>query len=85
MEYPLTGNKSVSAKLRRRLKVVQSISKVPLLPSDHISKGTLILVGTGVGVFFKPINIWGQQFYLQAGDVVRTQATYLGRLTNRIE
>jgi 2-keto-4-pentenoate hydratase/2-oxohepta-3-ene-1,7-dioic acid hydratase in catechol pathway len=36
-------------------------------------------------VLFKPLNIWGQQFYLQPGDVVRTQATYLGHLTNRIQ
>ena len=58
---------------------------VPLLPSNHIPKGTLILTGTGAGVLFKPLNIWGQHFYLQAGDVVRTQATYLGHLNNRIE
>ena len=58
---------------------------VPLLPSNHIPKGTLILTGTGAGVLFKPLNIWGQHFYLQAGDVVRTQATYLGHLTNKIE
>jgi len=43
------------------------------------------LTGTGAGVLFKPLNIWGQQFYLQPGDVVRTQATYLGHLTNTIE
>ena len=58
---------------------------VPLLPSNHIPKGTLILTGTGAGVLFKPLNIWGQHFYLQAGDVVRTQASYLGHLNNRIE
>ena len=63
----------------------QGDDTVPLLPSDHIPKGTLILMGTGPGVFFKPLNIWGQQFYLQAGDVVRTEATYLGHLINRIE
>ena len=63
----------------------QGDNAVPLLPSGHIPKGTLILTGTGAGVFFKPLNIWGQQFYLQAGDVVRTQATYLGHLNNRIE
>ena len=63
----------------------QGDNTIPLLPSDHIPKGTLILTGTGAGVLFKPLNIWGQQFYLQAGDVVRTQATYLGHLTNRIQ
>ncbi|MDA0959194.1 MAG: fumarylacetoacetate hydrolase family protein [Proteobacteria bacterium] len=63
----------------------QGDNTVPLLPSDHLPKGTLILTGTGAGVLFKPLNIWGQQFYLQSGDIVRTQATYLGHLTNRIE
>ena len=63
----------------------QGDNTIPLLPSDHIPKGTLILTGTGAGVLFKPLNIWGQQFYLQAGDVVTTQAPYLGHLTNRIE
>ena len=63
----------------------QGDNTIPLLPSDHIPKGTLILTGTGAGVLFKPLNIWGQHFYLQAGDVVRTQATYLGHLNNRIE
>ena len=63
----------------------QGDNTIPLLPSDHIPKGTLILTGTGAGVLFKPLNIWGQQFYLQPGDVVRTQATYLGHLTNRIQ
>jgi hypothetical protein len=36
-------------------------------------------------VIFKPANIWNQGFYLQAGDVVRTEATYLGHLENRVE
>ena len=63
----------------------QGDNTIPLLPSDHIPKGTLILTGTGAGVLFKPLNIWGQQFYLQAGDVAITQAPYLGHLTNTIE
>ncbi len=58
---------------------------VSLLPHDHIPKGTLILTGTAAGVLFKPANIWNQGFYLQAGDVVRTEATYLGHLENTIE
>jgi 2-keto-4-pentenoate hydratase/2-oxohepta-3-ene-1,7-dioic acid hydratase in catechol pathway len=58
---------------------------VPLLPGDTIRQNSLILTGTGAGVLFKPLNIWGQQFYLQRGDVVRTEATYLGHLVNRIE
>ena len=58
---------------------------VPLLPTETIRQNSLILTGTGAGVLFKPLNIWGQQFYLQRGDVVRTEATYLGHLVNRIE
>ena len=58
---------------------------VPLLPGDAIRRNSLILTGTGAGVLFKPLNIWGQQFYLQRSDVVRTGATYLGHLVNRIE
>ena len=60
---------------------------VPLLPGETIRQSSLILTGTGTGagVLFKPLNIWGQQFYLQRGDVVRTEATYLGHLVNRIE
>ena len=58
---------------------------VLLLPGNEISKNSLILTGTGAGVLFKPLNIWGQHFYLQRGDVVRTEATYLGHLSNRID
>jgi 2-keto-4-pentenoate hydratase/2-oxohepta-3-ene-1,7-dioic acid hydratase in catechol pathway len=57
---------------------------VSLLPHGHIPKGTLILTGTAAGVLFKPVNIWNQGFYLQEGDVIRTQATYLGHLENTI-
>jgi 2-keto-4-pentenoate hydratase/2-oxohepta-3-ene-1,7-dioic acid hydratase in catechol pathway len=58
---------------------------VALLPHGGIPGATLILTGTAAGVIFKPANIWNQQFYLQAGDVVRTEATYLGHLENRVE
>ncbi len=58
---------------------------VSLLPSGSIPRGTLILTGTGGGVAFKPVNIWNQGFYLQPGDQVVTQATYLGQLNNRIK
>ena len=58
---------------------------IALLPHENIPKGTLILTGTAAGVLFKPANIWNQAFYLQAGDVVRTEATYLGHLENTVE
>ena len=57
---------------------------VQLLPSGHIPKGSLILTGTAAGVLFKPLNFWHQGFYLQPGDVVRTEATYLGYLSNTV-
>ncbi len=59
--------------------------QLPLLPHGHIPQGTLVLTGTAAGVLFKPANIWNQAFYLQAGDVVRTEANYLGHLENTIE
>ena len=55
---------------------------VSLMPAGHIPKGTLLLTGTAAGVIFKPLNIWNQSFYLQPGDVVRTEARYLGHLEN---
>lgn len=58
---------------------------VSLLPHGSVPEGTLMLTGTGAGVLFKPANIWNQRFYLQAGDVVRTEARYLGHLENRVE
>ncbi len=58
--------------------------RVSLLPHGHIPAGTLMLTGTAAGVLFKPANIWNQGFYLQVGDVVRTEATYLGHLENEI-
>jgi fumarylacetoacetate (FAA) hydrolase family protein len=59
--------------------------QLPLLPYGHIPKGTLVLTGTAAGVLFKPANIWNQGFYLQPGDVVRTEAAYLGHLENTVE
>jgi len=59
-------------------------STVSLLPHGSIPRGTLILLGTGAGVLFKPLNLWNADFYLQPGDVVRTEARYLGHLENRI-
>ena len=58
---------------------------VPLLESDHIPAGTLILTGTAAGVIFKPANVWLQSVYLQKNDLVRTQADGLGHLLNRIQ
>lgn len=58
--------------------------EIPLLPEGFIPGSSLILTGTGAGVLFKPANIWGQSFYLQPGDVVRTEATFLGHLENTI-
>ncbi len=57
---------------------------VALLPHGNLPKGTPILTGTAAGVIFKPANIWHQGFYLQRGDVVRTEATYLGHLENTV-
>lgn len=57
---------------------------VSILPHGHMPKGTLLLTGTAAGVIFKPANIWHQGLYLQAGDVVRVEAPYLGFLQNRI-
>ncbi|MEH6558430.1 MAG: fumarylacetoacetate hydrolase family protein [Oceanicoccus sp.] len=59
-------------------------STVELLPSGIIPSGTLILTGTAGGVIFKPVNIWNQGFYLEAGDRVRTEASFLGHLENRV-
>jgi len=58
---------------------------VSLLPQGFIPRSTLILTGTAAGVLFKPANIWNQGFYLQPGDVVRTEATFLGHLANTVE
>ncbi len=55
-------------------------TSVSLLPQGKIPRGTLILTGTAAGVIFKPLNIWNQSVYLQPGDVVRTEASFLGHL-----
>lgn len=55
---------------------------VSIMPEGKIPRGTLILTGTAAGVIFKPLNIWNQHFYLQSGDVVRTEATCLGHMEN---
>lgn len=58
---------------------------VPLLPDAGYSTRTLILTGTAAGVIFKPANIWNQRLYLQPGDVVRAEASYLGALENVVQ
>ncbi len=55
---------------------------VPLIPDEGVSGESLILTGTAGGVVFKPLNIWWQPAYLRPGDVVRTEASYLGYLQN---
>lgn len=57
---------------------------VDLIPGEGLSSTTLILTGTAGGVIFKPLNIWWQPAYLEAGDVVRVEASYLGVLQNPI-
>lgn len=59
-------------------------SPVALIPAAGLSPESLILTGTAGGVVFKPLNIWWQPSYLQPGDVVRTEASYLGALENSI-
>lgn len=58
---------------------------VDLMPSGDIPAGTLVLAGTAGGVIFKPANILFQAYYLQTGDIVRTEATYLGYLLNQVQ
>lgn len=57
---------------------------VLLIPKQGLSAETLILTGTAGGVAFKPLNIWWQPAYLQPGDVVRVEASYLGLLLNTV-
>ena len=59
-------------------------STVDLIPTTGITPRTLILTGTAGGVIFKPMNVWRQGIYLQRGDVVRTEASYLGTLQNKV-
>lgn len=60
-------------------------TEVDLIPKEGIQQGSMILTGTGGGVIFKPINIWWQGVYLKKGDVVRTEASFLGHLENKID
>ncbi len=57
---------------------------VSLIPDEGVPTGSLILTGTAGGVVFKPLNIWWQPAYLESGDVVRTEASYLGVLQNTV-
>ncbi len=59
-------------------------TRVSLIPDEGVLEGSLILTGTAGGVIFKPLNIWWQPAYLQPGDVVRTEASYLGALQNTV-
>ncbi len=65
-------------------KYMKGDQAVSLLPAGRIAQGSLILAGTAAGVIFKPANIWYHGFYLQDADVVRTEATFLGHMSNRI-
>jgi 2-keto-4-pentenoate hydratase/2-oxohepta-3-ene-1,7-dioic acid hydratase in catechol pathway len=59
-------------------------SPVDLIPAGGVVAGSMILTGTAGGVMFKLLNIWWQGAYLQPGDVVRTEASYLGALENTV-
>ncbi len=59
-------------------------TRVSLIPDEGLTPGSLILTGTAGGVVFKPLNIWWQPAYLQTGDVVQTEASYLGVLYNTV-
>ena len=59
-------------------------TSVSLIPDEGVPTGSLILTGTAGGVVFKPLNIWWQPAYLQTGDVVQTEASYLGFLQNTV-
>ncbi|MEZ5007288.1 MAG: fumarylacetoacetate hydrolase family protein [Chitinophagales bacterium] len=60
-------------------------TEVALIPKEGIKGGSMILTGTAGGVIFKPVNIWWQGIYLKKGDVVRTEASFLGNLENKID
>ena len=62
----------------------KSSTRVSLIPEEGMATGSLILTGTAGGVAFKPLNIWWQPAYLQNGDVVRTEASYLGSMQNTV-
>jgi 2-keto-4-pentenoate hydratase/2-oxohepta-3-ene-1,7-dioic acid hydratase in catechol pathway len=59
-------------------------TRVSLIPDEGVPTGSLILTGTAGGVVFKPLNIWWQPAYLKKGDVVQTEASYLGVLQNTV-
>ena len=59
-------------------------TRVTLIPDEGVPTGSLILTGTSGGVMFKPLNIWWQPAYLESGDVVQTEASYLGVLQNTV-
>jgi 2-keto-4-pentenoate hydratase/2-oxohepta-3-ene-1,7-dioic acid hydratase in catechol pathway len=69
---------------KRELRYQKGEETVSLMPLGYIPSGTLILTGTAAGVIFKPLNIWNQSLYLKSGDVVRTEASWLGHLENTI-
>ena len=52
---------------------------------EHVPAKTLILSGTPEGVMFRLATLWNPRFYLQAGDTVTSQATFLGVTQNSIE
>ncbi len=68
----------------RSMEYRRGSSAVDLIPATGITPGTMIMTGTAGGVVFKPLNIWRQGVYLQPGDVVRTEASYLGALENTV-
>jgi 2-keto-4-pentenoate hydratase/2-oxohepta-3-ene-1,7-dioic acid hydratase in catechol pathway len=59
-------------------------ARVNLMPDEGVPAGSLILTGTAGGVVFKPLNIWWQPAYLKTGDLVRTEASYLGVIENTV-
>lgn len=59
---------------------------VTLLDScEKIPAKTLFLTGTPEGVMFSPITLWSSRFYLERGDLVTSQASYLGVMRNLID
>lgn len=82
----LSMNDMVKQSFTDRIKTYyKGKTEVDLIPKEGIQQGSMILTGTGGGVIFKPINIWWQGVYLKKGDVVRTEASFLGHLENKIE
>jgi len=52
---------------------------------ERIPAKTLFLTGTPEGVMFSPLTLWNSGFYLKAGDLVTSQASYLGVMRNVID